>query len=157
MRLLLVGLALVASVATSHADEAERPRRVAVGAGVFAAITGPATYGPAIEAELYPGGALGRYGLRGEVSGFEQSDAGRAALGVTFEAAAARPRLQLALHGDVGLTFPAHLPTIGGGVQVQLWVYGPVALGVDGGAVLIYDGIDSLLAMASTTTLRLAW
>ena len=159
MRALLVCLAVVASTSPATAEEAPAPRRslhYAVGVGVFTALTGAADYGPVIEAEIFPGAALGRYGVRGEVWGFEDTDSGRASLGVAYEAAAARPRLQLALHADVGLTFPDHLPTLGGGVQTQLWVYGPIALGLDGGAVFIYDGTDSVLAIASAVTLRLA-
>ncbi len=159
MRALVITFALLVLITTDAGAEeaARRQPHYAVGLGGFTAITGAADYGPVLEVEVYPGASLGRYGIRGELWGFEDSDGGRAALGVTFEAAAARPRLQLALHGDVGLRFPDHLPTVGGGVQSQLWIYGPIALGLDGGAVLIYDGLDSVLVIASVVTLRLAW
>jgi hypothetical protein len=159
VRAILVSIALLVLV-SADASADELPRRslhYGVGLGGFTAITGAADYGPVLEAEVYPGAGLGRWGIRGEVWGFEDSDSGRASLGVTFEGAAARPRLQLALHGDVGLSFPDHLPTVGGGVQSQLWIYGPIALGLDGGAVLIYDGLDSVLVIASSMTLRLGW
>ncbi len=159
-----VVLALVVLSAIARADEAV-PESVeaqsglhwGLGAGGFAALTGPAEYGFGIGGEIYPGGRLGRYGLRAELRGWDDGADGLAALGVTFLAAATRPWLQLALHGEAGMTFEEPRPAVGGGVQAHLWIKWPFALAVDGTAVLIVDGSDTALAISSSLQLRVAY
>ena len=68
-----------------------------------------------------------------------------------------RPRLQLALHGDLGLTHAAHLPTVGGGIQTQLWIKWPFAIAFDGCAVVIVDGTDTVLELSSSMQFRVAY
>ncbi len=129
-----------------------------VAAGGFLAVTGPVRYGWAAETELYPGGGFGRYGFRVDLRGFEtETELSQLLVGVTYEAAATRPGLQLALHGDLGLSFPDHLPVIGGGLQVRLGVWGPLALGADSTACLVVDGADSTLVLASALTGRIGF
>lgn len=141
--------------AASFAEPA-RPVRGSVGVGGYSAITGPADYGPAAEAELYPGGALGRLGFRIEARGFEAIDDGMIAGGITFEVGASRPRLVLAIHGEVGTTYgDAWHPLAGGGVHLHLFVLGPLALGGDSTVTLVYDGVDSVLILGTALTLRL--
>ena len=150
-------LAAAGARAPALADgDAPRPARGGVGGGGYVGLTGPG-WGPMAVAEFYPGGGFGRYGVRGEVRGDRDSTDGRAMLGVVYEAAAARPRLQLAIHADVGLAWPAVRPVAGGGVQTHLWVIGPVALVTGAGASLRIDGTDTGLALTLSSQLRLAW
>lgn len=128
-----------------------------LGAGGFTAVTGPAEYGLSLGGELYPGGRFGRYGVRAEVRGYDDGDDGHASIGITFIAAATRPRLQLALHADLGVTRVEQLPTAGCGIQTQLWLAWPFALAIDGGAVLFVDGTDTVLALSSSLQLRVAY
>jgi hypothetical protein len=140
----------------------ERPWRGAVAAGGYLAITGPSALGALATAELFPGGAAGRFGVRLEARGFhagglgDAPDSGLLTTGVIYEAAAARPRLTLALHAEAGVVVPDARAALGGGVRTQLWLVGPLALGLDTTATLIVDGLDSELALASALTLGLA-
>ncbi len=131
-----------------------RPLHWSVGAGGFYGITGPATSGPSLSADLYPGGLFGRVGVRAEYRGLDQLSASLVMVGITYEAAVARPKLSLALHGDAGLAWPNAQPVVGGGLHTQLWLWGPLAVGYDSTAYLFYDGIDSQLAFAGTFTVR---
>ena len=154
-------------VAASHADDLPpeqvtppeppppRPLHWSVGAGGFYAITGPATNGPSASAELYPGGRFERAGVRAEYRGLDQFSSSLVMLGVTYEGAAARPRLALAVHVGAGVAWPDPTPVIGGGVHSKLWLWGPLAIGYDSTAYLFYDGIDSRLAFAGTFTVRI--
>lgn len=136
--------------------EPSRPVRGGVGVGGYSAITGPADYGPAAEAELYPGGALGRLGFRVEARGFEAIDDGMVAAGVTYEVGASRPRLVLAIHADAGTTYgDAWRPLVGGGVHVDLFLVGPLAIGADSTVTFVYDGVDSVLILGTALTARL--
>jgi hypothetical protein len=122
------------------------------------AATGPARYGWLVEGEVYPGGSWGRYGLRAELRGAETAiDSGWALVGLAYEAAATRPGLQIALHGDAGVAFPDLRPVVGAGVQVQLWLWGPITLGLDATGSLVVDGLQSSLVLASATTIRIAY
>ena len=138
-----------------------RPWRGAVGAGGYLAVTGPATTGALATAELFPGGAAGRFGVRLEGRALDpdgpgELDAGLVTAGVIYEAAAARPRLALALHAELGAALPDPRAVVGGGVRTQLWIVGPLALGLDSTATLILDGLDTELALAGALTLGLA-
>lgn len=158
----VVTLLAVAAIGAAHADEAKdkpapRPSHWGIGIGGFAAITGPADFGPAAEVEFYPGGSFGHYGLRGELRGFEDLNNGFVTLGVAFEAGASRPTLQLALHADVGVTYgDAVKPVVAAGVQWQLWFKPPFGISLDSGGYMIIDGTDSSLALMSAFTLRIA-
>jgi hypothetical protein len=57
--------------------------------------------------------------------------------GVTWEAAATRPHLQIALHADVGGASDGRIAA-GGGVQAQLWLWPPFALGLDATVFLLH-------------------
>jgi len=151
--LLLVAPALHAEPGTAKPP---RPVHWGIGVGGFGAVTGPADYGPAAELELYPGGRFGRYGVRAEYRGFDNFDAGMVCVGLTFEAGASRPTLQLALHADVGFTYSDTKPVAAAGVQWQLWLSPPFGISLDSGGYLIIDGTDSRLALASAITVRIA-
>ena len=72
--------------------------------------------------------------------------------GILYEGAAARPRLVLDLHGDVGIDLDAKRPLVGGGIRTTLTVIGPIGVVLDSGAYLVIDGIDDtrLQLMGST-------
>lgn len=141
---------------TTRPPDRVRKRHFHIGGGGFNALTGP-KWGPSGTVEYYPAGSFGRLGVRGDVRGFEGVEEGAVTAGVVFEAAAARPRLQLSLHADIGFTFGTVRPVIGLGIQSQLWLIGPLALAIDGGPVLLYDGVDTVLMLAQSLQLRLAW
>lgn len=127
-----------------------------IGFGGSAMITGSASSGSLTNAELYPGGRFGRLGFRLEARGIGRTLANTILGGVTFEAAVARPRLQLALYAAVGGTVDG-LPAASAGLQTQLWLVGPLALGLDTGGVLVIDGTaDTELLLGSSLTIRLA-
>ncbi len=153
----LVALAVLGAISASSRAVAEPSRSMHYGVGVggYAAITGPASWGPAVEMELSPAGAFGRSGARIELRGFEGWDAGLLTAGLTYEVGASRPRLVLALHAEAGTTYGEEFcPAAGAGSQLQFFLAGPLAVGVDATATLIYDGVDSALALGTSLTLR---
>jgi hypothetical protein len=131
----------------------ERPVHWGLGAGGAFAATGADRLGGLAAAELYPGGRLDRYGARLEARHFSGWTA--IAGGVTFEGAASRPRLQIAVYGAAGATLAGD-PVIVSGVQTQQWLLGPLAIGGDGAAALRIDGEDTELILMGALTLRLA-
>jgi hypothetical protein len=154
-------IAAVLAPAVARADQRppDRVRQVhaSVGGGTYLGLTG-AGWGPIGVAELYPAGRFGRLGVRGELRGYEGADAGQVTAGVVYEAAASRPRLQLAVYADAGVTWgDDYDPVAGGGVETHLWVWGPIAIATTGGLSLRIDGTDSVLSITGTGELRLAW
>jgi hypothetical protein len=89
---------------------------------------------------------------------FDRERDGLVTAGVLFEAAAARPRLVLSLHGDVGWDLDRGAPLVGGGLRTVLAVWGPFGVASDAGAYLIVDGVDSTrLQLQTSATLVLCW
>ncbi len=72
------------------------------------------------------------------------ADAGQVTAGMAYRAAAARPKLDLVLHADVGATWPL-APAAGGGVITYFWPLKsvPVALTLGSNAYLVLDGVDN--------------
>lgn len=137
----------------------DRVRRVhgGFGGGTYLGLTGP-EWGVTGFAELYPAGRFGRFGLRIEGRSVKQSSDGQATAGIVYEAAASRPRLQLALYADAGVSWAGSVrPVLGGGVETHLWVRGPVAIVTAGGLSLRVDGTDSVLSITGSLQLHLAW
>lgn len=158
---LSLAAAVTAATARSAAAEPPRPWHAGVGAGGSVALLGPVTTGLTASADLSPGGAFGRFGLRAEARTLDDEladgiDAGLLMGGVMYEAAAARPRLAVALHGELGAALPDGRPVAGGGVATTLWIVGPLALGLDSAAHLLIDGVDSELILAGSLTARVA-
>lgn len=144
--------------APAAADEA-RPWAGGLGVGGTVALTGPARTGLCAVGALYPGAWAGRFGIRAEArttGADELFDGGLFTAGLAYETAAARPRLSLALHGEAGAVVPESRPAVGGGVELQLWLLGPVALALDSSAHLLLDGVDSELVLAGALGLRIA-
>jgi hypothetical protein len=137
--------------------DAPRPLRWNLHAGGLVAPTGPAGYGPMAAIELSPGGRFDRFGATVQWRGFEGVDAGWVAGGWVYEAAAARPLLVLSLHGEAGATYGGDhtYPVVGGGVTSRLWLAGPFFIGSDGGAHLLYDGVDSRLVFGFSVVVGL--
>ena len=153
----LAALALVTSLAApAHADEEpdeneSPPFRFSVGAGGAALLSGAdgETWRGLAAVDLYPGGGFGRFGASFAVRQVlldPFGDAGLATVGVTYEAAAARPRLVMALHAEGGIAFGGDelRPAIGGGLKTHLGVIGPLALASDVTAHLVAHDVDDL-------------
>ncbi len=143
----------------SNPGPAPRPLHWVAATGGFIPFTGPGTFGPAIECELYPGGRLGRLGAGFYYRGYGYYDRGKmtveggmVALGIAYEAAASRPTLTLGLHGEFGYDYANSLPVVGGGLRSQLIVAGPFALAANLTGHLFLDGIDTSLGIALTLT-----
>ena len=84
-------------------------------------------------------------------------DTGLVTFGVAFRAAAARPRLELVVRAEAGVTWPL-APAIGAGTTTYLWpTRFPIALAFDLSAVAIVDGVvDSRVAISVGLGLALA-
>lgn len=152
----LAGCQFLSGAHTRAPDRVRRPHG-AVGAGGYAALTGP-RWGGVTGASYHPAGGWGRLGMRAEVRGHEGVDEGHAVLGVAFEAAASRPRIVLSLNAGLGTTLAEPRPVMQVGVTTQLFLYGPLALALDSGAVLIVDGTDgTVLGLGQSLSVQLAW
>ena len=78
--------------------------------------------------------------------------------GVVFEAAAARPRLVLDLHGQVGFDLDTRDPVLGGGLRTTVGVIGPLAVVLDSGLYLVIDGLeDSRIQLQSSALVAYRW
>lgn len=124
--------------------------------GWFGALTGPLPHGPAADLEVHPGGAFGPFGLGFYYRGPERVGHGSFILGLAYDAAAARPRLQLGLHADIGYDTFLSQPLVGAGLRAQLGGIGPLVVAGDMSARLYLAGIDSRLAFAFTLTAGVA-
>ena len=84
-----------------------------------------------------------RYGVVLGWRAFDDTHHGLVTAGLVFEAAAARPRLVLDLHADVGADLDERAPLIGGGLRTTVGIIGPAAIVLDGGGYLVIDGFDN--------------
>lgn len=137
--------ALIAMAAPAAADPAPRPIGSLRATGDLT-LTGPSPHNRV-------GGDLIVYVNQrtGVYAGVQQvtlkpsfADVGQATAGIAYRAAAARPRLDLVLHGDVGATWSL-APTVGGGVITFFWPLKkvPVAITSGANAYLVLDGVDN--------------
>jgi len=158
-------LALCAALAgTAHADDETPPPRPihgSAGAGGGFLLTG-ANGGNRgrldAEIDVSPGGAFGRFGGSLAWRAVDRDHAGLACVGVVYEAAAARPRLVLDLHADLGADVDVKAPLVGGGIRSTLTIIGPLGVALDTGAYLVIDGIaDTRLAIESNAMLVARW
>jgi hypothetical protein len=165
-RMVSAALGVAAAVASASASrhtalaEPERTWRGGIGVGGSLAILGPVASGLVADAALKPGGAFGRLGARVEARTLDEEladgiDGGLLLGGVVYEAAAARPRLVIDLHGEAGAALPDARLVLGGGATTQLWLLGPFALGLDSSAHLVLDGVEGTeLILAGALTVR---
>ena len=163
------GLALLAALAASaYADDvagddapAPRPFHGSVGAGGGFLLTGNngGNRGRlAAEVDLSPGGAFGRFGGLLAWRAFDRDHAGLACVGLVFEGAAARPRLVVDLHADLGADLDVKAPLVGGGFRSTLTIIGPLGVALDTGAYVVIDGIDnSRLVIESNAMIVARW
>lgn len=109
------------------------------------------------ELDLYPGGRLGRWGVSLAARSIlfdPYGEAGLVTAGVIYEAAASRPRLIMALHGDLGVTYGPEggddvRPAVGGGLKTHLGVIGPLAVATDLTAHVVLGDSDDLALVIS--------
>lgn len=148
----------------------DRPARVSLTVGSYGAMTGPSTYGAAVELEVIPGICpgfwpgcsprhwLSRTGLGIYYRSSEGSlSEGMLTAGVAFEAAAARPLLSMGLHGELGYDTATSLPVAGGGMRAQLMPLPPLSLAMNMTGHFFVDGIRTRLALGVALTIGIAW
>jgi hypothetical protein len=143
-------LLLLVLVSVAHADDAEpKPVRPIGSLGVTGDLTlsGPRPrqrFG--VDATLYLNQRVGLYAAARQVTVEPLADAGHITFGLAYRAAAARPRLELVLHGDVGAAWRADgwVPASGAGVTTFLWPLTkvPVAITTGSHGYVILDGVD---------------
>jgi hypothetical protein len=153
---------VAAALAVPAVAAADRGWHVGGGAGGYAALAGVDDFGPAAELEWYPGGAWGRFGVRAAYLGFgDEVESALLSAGVTYTAAHKRPKLHIAFHGDAAATAEDPQGTragLGGGIQTQLWLWGPLAIGLDATLYALFGGDDdATFHVGSATTLRLSF
>jgi hypothetical protein len=147
----LAALIAIAAPAAAAADTPPRPIGSLRGTGDLT-LTGPSPHNRV-------GGDLIVYLTQrtGVFAGVQQvtlkpsfGDAGQATAGIAYRAAAARPRLDMVLHGDVGATWPL-APTVGGGIITFFWPLTkvPVAITSGANAYLVLDGVDNTRVVLS--------
>jgi hypothetical protein len=78
--------------------------------------------------------------------------------GLVYEAAAARPRLVIDLHADVGADLDLYAPALGGGIRTTLTVWRMFGLALDTGGYLVIDGVENTrLVLATSASLVIRW
>jgi hypothetical protein len=143
-------LAMIMAPGAARGDE---PWHGSIGAGGSLVLTGAG--GDAFRLD----GAIAyqpfeRFGFVAAVRAFD--DEPRDALvtaGITWEAAASRPRLAVALYGDAGIATAETLPVLGIGVRTTIAVFGPLGVIADTGAHLVLDGVDDTALVISSALL----
>ncbi len=136
---------------------AERPLHGSVGAGGSLIVTGSQgdRWRLDLAVDFKP---RSRYGVLLAWRAFDADHRGLVTAGLSFEAGAARPRLVIDLHADVGVDLEQRAPVIGGGFRPTLGLIGPLGLVYDGGAYIVLDGLDdSRFQLMSTLLLVARW
>lgn len=148
----IIGALILCCLGTPAA--AERSFHGHLGAGYYAALGGPADWGPSLSVEVLPGHQAGRFGLRAQWRGFEGMSEGMALLSGVFEAGASRPQLVLSAIGGLGITTDRQ-PVLGGGLETKLRIIGPIAVSLLTDLQLIIDGSDTQIALSVGASLVL--
>jgi len=146
---------IVALLGRARADD--RPLHGSVGAGGSLLLTGHGgdRFRGEIAIDLEP---RSRFGGLLAWRAFDQEHDGIVMAGVVFEAAAARPRLLLDLHGEVGFDLDSRDPVLGGGLRTTLGIIGPLAVVLDTGLYFVVDGLeDSRVQLQSSTLVAYRW
>jgi hypothetical protein len=100
-----------------------------------------------LEADLEP---ASRWGALLAWRGFDGDHDGIVAAGFVYEAGAARPRLVVDFHGDLGVDLDERAPMIGGGLRTVIAIVGPLGVALDTGAYLVVDGVDNTRLQLAT-------
>jgi hypothetical protein len=140
-----------------RAATAERPWHGSVAAGGTLVVTGERGDRQRAELalELKP---KSRFGGLLAWRAFDQDRDGIVTAGLVYEGAAARPRLVLDLHADVGLDLDDTVPVVGGGIRTTLTIIGPLGIVLDTGVYLVIDGIeDSRLQLQTSALVAARW
>ncbi len=135
----------------------DRPLHGSVSAGGALLLTGAAgdRQRAEVEVDVEP---YSRFGALVAWRHVDRSYNGMITGGLVYEAGAARPRLVVDLHGDVGFDLDQHAPVVGGGLRTTLALLGPVGLALDSGAYLVIDGLDhSRFALALGGAAMATW
>jgi hypothetical protein len=152
-------LALVVLAGAAHAED--RPVRglaVIGGSLLLSGRDGGPPNRADAEFDLEPGGSFGHFGGLVALRAFDAHHAGLLCAGVVFEAAAARPRIILDLHAELGADLDEHRPLVGGGLRTTVGLVGPFALALDSGAYLVIDGVDrTRLVISSGALVGFRW
>jgi hypothetical protein len=136
---------------------ADRPLHGSAGIGTSFLLTGALGDRNRFEAELdlEP---RSRFGALVALRGFDDHHKGLACVGLVYEAGAARPRIVLDLHADVGADLDEHAPLAGGGIRTTITIAGPLGVALDTGGYLVIDGVDKTrLVIASGLMLVGRW
>jgi hypothetical protein len=148
---------LVILVGIAGTAAADRPLHGSIGAGGALVLTGERGDRQRAELaiELKP---KSRYGGLVAWRAFDQDRHGLVTAGLVYEGAAARPRLVLDLHVDLGVDLDEKAPVIGGGLRTTLTVIGPLGVVLDTGAYFVIDGVDnSRLQLQSSALVAARW
>lgn len=148
-------LALVALLAAPA--WADRPVHGSVGIGSSLLLTGDdgdrSRYD--VELDVEP---QSRYGALVAWRSFDRSHHGIVDAGLVYEAGAARPRVVLDLHADVGIDLDQRAPMIGGGLRTVVSIVGPLGIALDTGTYLVIDGVArTRLALSTGVSLVARW
>jgi hypothetical protein len=136
---------------------AERPVHGSVGGGAALLLTGHGDDRGRFELELDIEPAS-RFGGHLAWRAFDDDHRGLLLGGLVYEAGAARPRLVVDLHGDVGADLDVYAPVLGGGVRTTLTIWRVIGLALDTGAYLVIDGVDDTrLVIATSASLAIRW
>lgn len=148
-------LAIICVLATPAA--AERPVHGSVGGGTSFLLTGAGGDRNRFELELDIEPAS-RFGGHIAWRAFDDEHRGLLMGGLVYEAGAARPRLVVNLHGDVGADLDVTAPVVGGGVRTTLTIWRMIGVGLDGGGYLVIDGVDDTrFVIATSAALVIRW
>jgi hypothetical protein len=141
------------------AAEARSGRRFhgSVGAGGALLLTGDG--GDRLRLDIAVDAKLGgRYGALLAWRALDEGRWGILTAGLVFEAGAARPRLVLDLHADLGADLDVRAPLAGGGIRTTLGIVGPLGVVLDSGAYLVLDGLDGTrLQLQSSALVAVRW
>lgn len=89
---------------------------------------------------------------------FDLEHKGMVLAGGVFEAGAARPRLVVDLHADIGADLDQVAPVVGVGIRTTLTLWGPLGIALDSGAYLVIDGVDNTrLVLGSSLSPVVRW
>jgi hypothetical protein len=132
-------LAIICALAAPAA--AERTIHGSVGGGTSFLLTGDGGDRNRFELEVDIEPAS-RFGGHLAWRAFDGDHRGLLLGGITYEGGAARPRLVVDLHGDIGADLDVYAPVVGGGVRTTLTIWRMFGVALDGGGYLVIDGVD---------------
>lgn len=134
---------------------ADRPWHGSVGGGGAFVLTGDRGDRNRFElaADLKPSS---RFGFLAAWRAFDDKHDGLVMAGIVYEGAAARPRIVLDLHAELGADLDARAPLAGGGIRTTLTIVGPLGVALDTGAYLVVDGVDNTRLQIQSNALVVA-